>query len=178
MIDVVPINTVFKTLLETHTEATFAMQRYNDRPRPNFPYATWDLNSLVSIGHDALLEPNSSGEAEILGDREFVVPIQFYGCNPVTNLEHFETAMRLQSVTAALDAVGVVFVQVVGSITDLTELIDTKFEPRANGDFLFRIGKSIIDTGVGNIEAAQVDAEYKKEDDTTITDTIQIGNIP
>ena len=178
MIDMIPINTAFKTLLESHTEAAFAMLLNNDRPRPSLPYVTFDTRSLVSIGHDALLEPNDQGAAEILGDREFTVAIQFYGCNAVENLEHFYSVQRFQSVTAAFDTVGIVFVDLIAGVQDLTLLVDTKYEYRAAGDFLFRIGKAIVDTGVGVIERVKADATYKKGDDTVLQMEIDTDTTP
>jgi len=177
MIDVIPINTAFKTLLEAHTEADFAMLRNNNRPRPPFPYATWDTSSLTQIGSDSVLEPDDQGESEIVGDREFVVPIDFFGLKAMENLEHFLSVMRLQSVITALDAVGIVFVQLVGSIQDTTQLVDSKYEYRATMDMLFRTCSSIVDTEVGLIEGVEIDAKWKTGD-TEKEETLQIGNIP
>lgn len=163
--DIVEINTVLKKIIENNTDSSFAMQESINRPRPSLPYVTFNTSSLVSIGHDSELPPNQYGNAKLVGDREFTVPIRYYGLNSIQNLEKLYSSMRKVSVVSQLDDIGLVFVGMISNINDITVLVDTKYEERAGVDFLFRIASYIVDS-VGVIEKAKIGGEINNFDDT------------
>lgn len=131
---------------------------YENAPRPTAPYVTINLASINQIGWDWTPNPtDNAGDVDIVGDREFTIQLQAYGGDPFTILENLRTSLQKQGVLDTLRLVGIVYVSWMPLI-DLTELIDTRFEKRAQMDVLFRIAQDATEA-LGTI--ATVEAEEK-----------------
>lgn len=118
---------------------------YNNAPRPTVDYITLLISTCTTIGWDWTENPtDDSGISNMVGDREFTVQIQGYGGDPMTVLQNLRTSLQKQSVLDTLNAVGIVSVNWLG-ISDITTLIDTRFEQRASMDILFRMADIYTD---------------------------------
>lgn len=151
----------------------------NNAPRPTVDYVTLYLSSMVQIGRDYTQDPTSStsGSSVMVGDREFTLNIQAYSSyptgDPFTILENLRTSLQTQPVLASLRANGLVYVNWF-PITDLSVLVDSRFEQRASMDTLWRVAQQYTDT-VGNINTVNVQENYYEPDGTLIlSDTLTI----
>lgn len=114
-------------------------------PRPDVPYITLFLGSVVSVGQDwSAPDADINGVIDMKGDRQFTLSIQAYGNDPLTVLENIRTSLQKQTVLDTLRANGIAFYQAL-TINDITELVDSQFERRAQLDVLFGIGQIYSD---------------------------------
>lgn len=114
-------------------------------PRPAVAYVTLYLNSIVSVGQDwSDDDADNSGVINMKGDRQFTLQVQAYGGDPLTVMENLRTSLQKQSVLDTLRAGGIAFYQSI-AIADITELVDSQFERRAQLDILFGIGQIYTD---------------------------------
>lgn len=114
-------------------------------PRPNVPYITLFLQSVTAVNQD-WTSPSSdgSGVVNMKGDRQFTFEIQAYGSDPLTLMENIRTSLQKQTVLDGLRANGIAFYASL-VINDITELVDSQFERRAQLDILFGIGQVYTD---------------------------------
>ena len=119
---------------------------YNNSPRPTVDYLTLYISSVNQIGWD-YVQPfsDNTGIEEQVGDREFTLNIVAYGGSPSTTtgdpltvLNNLRTSLQKQTVLDTLRANGIAFANWF-PINDLTTLIDSRFEPRASMDIIFRM---------------------------------------
>lgn len=115
-------------------------------PRPNQPYVTLYIVSVVQVNQDwSSDEANDDGEIDMHGDRQFTLQVEAYGGDDVlTLLENMRTSLQKQTVLDILRAGGVVFYSSL-AINDITNLVDSQFERRAQFDTLLGIGQVYID---------------------------------
>lgn len=137
-------------------------------PRPSQPYVTLFLSSLNQIGEDYTPESDVNGLVDMVGDREFTLQIQTYGGDCITRLENLRSSLQMQTVLDTLRANGIVFVNHF-AISDVTELLDSRFEKRAAMDVLFRIGQNYIDN-LGLIQTVQVEEIYQDAGGSVVYD--------
>lgn len=143
-------------------------------PRPALPYLLLKIDSFVQIGEDCISPPNNEGECTISGSREFTLSINAYGDEGFAGLLLLRDSLQKPSVQMALNADGLVFVDHHG-VKDLTTLLNTSFEQRAQMDVLFRVGNLIVDT-VGYIETVEITGTYKNPNGSTaMTENITIN---
>lgn len=115
-------------------------------PRPTVPYVSLYLNSIVSVNQDwTEAEADSTGTVDMKGDRQFTLQVQGYGGDPLTVLENIRTSLQKQTVLDNLRANGIAFYQSL-NIADITDLVDSLFERRAQLDILFGIAQIYTDT--------------------------------
>lgn len=130
----------------------------SNAPRPALPYVTLFLQSLVQIGDDYIPKPDNVGLSEIIGDREFTLNVQVFGGDPITILENLRSSLQKETVLNGLRANNIAFVQHF-PINDITELLDSRFEPRASMDILFRIAQTDSENN-GLIETVEIEEEF------------------
>lgn len=130
-------------------------------PRPNTPYLTLYKSTLIPIGHDFESAVNLSGEIRIGGIRQLTLQINHYGNNSMGVLEELSLSLRIDQYRNLLLTEGITHLNKL-AINDLTALVDTEFETRAQMDLLFLIGSQseLIDTSM--IEIVNGTATYKK----------------
>lgn len=138
-------------------------------PRPAQPYVTLFLSSLNQIGEDYTPESDVNGLIDMVGDREFTLQIQTYGGDCITRLENLRSSLQMQTVLDTLRANGIVFVNHF-AISDVTELLDSRFEKRAAMDVLFRIGQNYTDN-LGLIQTVQVEEIYQDAGGSVVYDS-------
>lgn len=138
-------------------------------PRPVVPYVTLYLNTITSVNQD-YSDPNADTDGSIYmkGDRQFTVQIQAYGNDPLTVLENIRTSLQKQTVLDTLRANGIVFYQSL-TINDITELVDSQFERRAQLDVLFGIGQTYNDVP-GYFSTIEVEEKYIDAADVVVYD--------
>lgn len=128
-------------------------------PRPIVPYLSLYLNSIVAVNQDwSSSNADSAGSIEMKGDRNFTLQVQSYGNDPLTVLENIRTSLQKQTVLDTLRANGIAFYQSL-TINDITELVDSQFERRAQLDILFGIGQVYSDVP-GYFSTIEVEEEY------------------
>lgn len=128
---------------------------YQNAPRPEVAYVTLYISSLVQIGNDYVPRPdNQAGTIEQIGDREFTLQIATYGGDCLTRLEDLRSSLQKESVLDTLRENGIIFVQQF-DIQDITELVASRFENRAQMDVLFRIAQTYGES-LGSIETVEI----------------------
>lgn len=115
-------------------------------PRPNVPYVTLFIASVNQVNQDwSSDEADVNGEIDMHGDRQFTLQVQAYGgSDPLTLLENMRTSLQKQTVLDILRAGGVVFYSSL-AINDITNLVDSQFERRAQFDVSLGIGQVYSD---------------------------------
>jgi len=118
---------------------------YPNAPRPTVDYISLYIASVDQIGWDWTQNPlDDTGLSQMVGDREFTLQVQGYGGDPITVLQNLRTSLQKQTVLDSLRQNGIVFVSWF-PINDVTDLIDSRYEQRAQMDILFRIADIYID---------------------------------
>ena len=114
-------------------------------PRPTIPYVTIYLNQTTQVNQDwSAPVTDENGVMDMKGDRQFNVQLQAYGGDPLTLLENLRTSLQKQTVLDILRASGIVFYQSL-AINDITALVETEFEKRAQLDISLGIGQVYTD---------------------------------
>jgi len=150
---------------------------YQNAPRPETAYVTLYLSSLVQIGNDYVPRPdNQAGIVEQIGDREFTLQIATYGGDCITRLENLRSSLQKDSVLATLQENGIIFVEQF-PIQDVTELVASRFENRAQMDILFRMGQTYDDT-LGSIETVEIQEIFNNGESVVYDETHTISIVP
>lgn len=135
------------------------------------PYLTFKCISMNSVGVDSVLNPDNDGKAEIVGNREFVYRIDYFGSDAVMNLEHLYTLTQTIKYIEKFRAVNLVIVNMV-NLLDTTQKVNLRYEERATSDWLCRTGSVIIDEDIGLIETVKIGGTLKIDD--TVNRNLQI----
>jgi hypothetical protein len=118
---------------------------YANAPRPTVSYVTLNIQSVVAVNQDWTdSSTDVNGVVNMKGDRQFTLSIQAYGGDTLTTLENLRTSLQKQTVLDTLRANGIVFYQSL-TINDITALVDSRYESRAQLDVLFGIGQVYTD---------------------------------
>lgn len=148
-----------------------AIMFYQDEPRPAKPYVTINIINFNSIGHDAKTGPDVNDIENVIGNREFTLSMSAYGGDHNQTFEIIEklaTSLQKSIIIEAIEENGISFMRFAGGITDLTEKLETKYEHRANLDFIFSV-QSIESEVVDVIENINITGDLKDEAGNTIT---------
>jgi len=142
-------------------------------PRPATPYATISLGNPRTVGLDdagALTDPGAPAYASraMRGDRIITTSIQVFGAGAMDYIRAASNALNKEATKDALSAAGVAPVDI-GTLTDLTELLETEFEDRAGLEVEFVFADEYTDT-VPLVEHVTAVGTY---DPGSKTDTIQ-----
>jgi len=128
-------------------------------PRPTVPYITLFLSTITSVNQDySAPGADSLGDITMSGDRQFTLEIQGYGNDPLTVLENIRSSLQTQTVLDHLRLSGMVFYQSL-IINDITDLVDSQYERRAQLDVLMGIPQVYTDNP-GYFSTIEVDEEY------------------
>ncbi len=140
-------------------------------PRPEVPYISLYLNSITQVNRDyAATNSDSFGVVNMKGDRQFTVQVQGYGNDPLTVLENIRTSLQKQSVLDILRSGGIVYYSSLG-INDITALIDSQFEQRAQLDLSMGIAQIYTDDP-GYFDTIEVEEIISDQIDVVIYDQI------
>lgn len=134
--------TTFTALVPTGMPVIFYQP---NSPRPIVAYISIFLNFSNMIGYD-YTAPNAetNGNVYMKGDRQMTVQLQAYGNDPITVLENIRTGLQKQTILDILGAGGISFLTSFG-INDITDLVDSQFEKRAQLDISLAIAQEYFD---------------------------------
>lgn len=125
-------------------------------PSPELPYMTLKIISGETSGTSFISPPDdTTGLATYTDDDSAVVSVQYFGNDSYNILNHFIKKMKTNTVRSFSHNLGIVFVDLVSSVNNLTELDNTQFEDRAGCDIKFRYA-SQIDDDHGVIESVEI----------------------
>lgn len=127
--------------------------------RPAYPYFTIKLSERNKIGHDFKGSPNASGEALILGDREYTLSIRGYGDGCYQKTIELDDAFENPELYDQLTALGIVVFDSNGAL-DVSDPVGTEYRESSSLDVLVRIDANATDTSAGVIERVEADGEY------------------
>lgn len=114
-------------------------------PRPSLPYLTVKVTAAdVAVGVDEKKEGSSGGAPTVTprGIRSGSVSVQGYGAITSEWIQDATLALTSSSVQAVLTAGGLTVTTLGSGTTDLSGLLDTKFEPRFLKEF--QIGYAVL----------------------------------
>lgn len=137
-------------------------------PRPINQYISILISPLSGVGMAARSVPDASGTVTITANREFTVFLQCYGTDSMQILSDLRDSVDKQSVISFFCDNEIANIDILLT-TDVSQLLDSMFEPRASLDLLFRTASEITEQ-VTPMEEIQGIGEYR---DSDLTRTIQ-----
>lgn len=142
-------------------------------PRPTIPYITFYLNTTNQLNNDwTSNHADSAGIVNMKGDRQFIVQLQAYGGDPLTLLENIRTLLQRNTVLSLLAVSGIAYWSTL-SILDITDLVDSKFERRAQMDLSFGIAQTYTDNP-GYFNKIELQEIYVDAEDAIVYDQTSI----
>ena len=129
--------------LDATAEVIFARQ---DGQQPAEPYATLLIAGIARRGAaDERRGPDTDGLVKLTGTRRLAVSVNVFGPQAVRMAEHAIAYLGLSTVTAALRADGVVVYRS-EDVQDLTGILDTGFQGRAQFDLAVGVVSELVET--------------------------------
>lgn len=181
MINYEIVKQTLRTWVVSQVPATMPVIFYQpNAPRPvvagvNVPYVTLYISTTNQLNEDwTNTQTNNLGIVQMKGDRQFILQVQAYGGDPLTLLENLRTSLQKDSVLSALAVGGLAYYTSLG-INDITELVDSQFERRAQIDFSFALGQVYTDNP-GYFDHLQVREVFLDAENVIVYD--EILNIP
>ncbi len=126
-------------------------------PRPQKPYATIQLQSLSMMGQDELRSIDDSGIATIGGQRKMTIDLNIYGPDALGLMHQAQSSLSKQSVLDAFYE-SEIAIWNVGDAKDLTALLETNWEERAQMDVFIGFANNINDD-LGIIEKVDLSGQ-------------------
>lgn len=143
--EALPSATVDGNLIKPFT-VTLEMQA---APRPPKPYLTLQVAAIADGGDDYIGDTDDDGLTELRGDRLIRTRWNAYGITAHDIIGALCNAFQKESFCDWLQSLDSISVGVVSEPTDLTELLENKWEPRCFVEATFYIGDNYTDdTGV------------------------------
>lgn len=127
-------------------------------PRPDNQYITILIGPQTRIGRAYTFRPDNAGTMEIVGNREFTVFLQAYGTDSMQILSDLRDSLEKQSVISFFCENEIANAETL-LLTDISQLLDSQYEPRAALDLLFRTA-SVITDQVDLIEEIEGEGKY------------------
>lgn len=120
-------------------------------PVPTAPFATIKLGTLVPVGHDHRLGYTDPGAPAYMtqsmcGDRKLTVSVNVFGSGAMDYARAGANALSKETVRDPLNVAGLAPAAGVPEVRELTGLLDTGFEERAQFDAMFFLGETYTDT--------------------------------
>jgi hypothetical protein len=128
-----------------------------DMPRFKTPILMGRLSAFQKIGRDAVFMPDNAGSKRQAGIREFMLYLQFFGANALTQLQKISDATEDSASIATLQEDGITPV-LPEPVMDAHQFLDTMPEDRGILDIRFRTTSewsAVIDV----LESADVSGE-------------------
>lgn len=132
-------------------------------PRPKPPFATMrQLGTLTRLGaYDEERLTTTAGQVKRIGQRRLTVDVNIHGTGAITRAQAAQDATERYDVREALDAAGLTVIDR-GQLTNLTGILSTQFEERAQFEVIFGLAVETTETP-GWIETVEYDATYNDE---------------
>lgn len=118
-------------------------------PRPDLPYWTISLNSVVDVGMKRLpsIHMDNDGKYQLLKTKEATITIERYGDGSFDKVGQLVDIMILPSIKSQIEAKKIVIFDN-QAVQDLSSLMDNNyFEERGSVDFMIRFGIVLEDQG-------------------------------
>jgi hypothetical protein len=146
----------------TSTTVIFAEQ---DSPRPDPPYLTVKVGTVASVGQEETREMVDPGAPALatqhyFGDREVTVSVQAFGDGAMDLARKAARALATETTMAQLAAANLCHRGTIPAVNELTELLDTGFEERAQFDAALAFGEDYTDI-VGLIEVVEGEGTFE-----------------
>jgi hypothetical protein len=136
-------------------------------PRPTAPYITFHLSTINSVGVDWLSGASNAGLIQIIGNRDFTLEVQAIGLSSMDYLEKLKISLEYPTIQFSLRQAGVVFVDRL-FISDISEVVDNRWEERNAMDLKFRFAQMDSDTP-GMFEHVDLEKDFFALGGNTIT---------
>lgn len=162
MINFNAIDTILYNWVVLYSGVSTIWQNSNG-PKPDLPFVTLRRQSLESVGHGYVSDPDDSGIAKISGDRDMTVNLQAYGDNAFGVLEDLWNVRLVDASQELLYAGGLALIDQL-ALTNITGLNDLEYEERATMDLMFRFVSQRTGVDVGLIEEANIEGDLKDPD--------------
>jgi hypothetical protein len=159
------------TWVATATGATTIFQ-HQAWPRPDPPYLTIRLGVITHLGHDeerSFVDPGAPDYATVTyrGDREIAVSVQALGAGALELARAAARALVTETTRSQLGAASLFVRGGIPPINDLTALIETDWEERAQFDVTLGFSEEHTDT-VPLIETVETHGIYLHSDTATV----------
>ena len=148
---------------------TEVIEADQNAPRPELPFITVKELARVEDENAYVSEPSDDGLAEVFQNQTATFSIQCFGDGAMSFMQELKTSLDKPSVHLFLRQRGAIYVRLVGGLTDISEVLGTKFEKRANMDLEFRQGietqddigliERVIGTGTMDGETSDFDTD-------------------
>jgi hypothetical protein len=138
-------------------------------PRPARPYLTVLISSVRTVGGEDARAISAVGVQTIYGDREVSVSVQAFGAGALDLARAAALALNKETVRQKLATSGLCPSGITPIVAELTELLETDFEERAQFDAVLALGETYTDT-VGLIEHVEGEGTITQpgKDDTVV----------
>jgi hypothetical protein len=164
---------IIGTLIFTVTPSIPFIWMNPNAPRPLLPYIAGKISPFVPIGEDYVSRSDSNGIITITGNREFTLSLQAYGPGAFELLQNIQKALRRKTSRDPLYSIALVFVDDVGGIIDITQLLESRLENRFAIDLRFRTTDIITDVPEF-IEHVEIAGQFMEEEILITLDTITV----
>jgi hypothetical protein len=125
-----------------------------------FPYISLNMVALTTIGTDFKGRPTSLGSAKVLGNRESMLIVNYYGkktgASPTFSLNILNSSLNFDETMKPFRLLGIAIMEDEG-IKDLSAILDDKAERRAQITFIVRWVHVQTDTNRGVIESVRIE---------------------
>lgn len=165
-------NAIYDWVSANTTGTNRILWRNQNVSRPEVPFIDMSINPISKEAHDFVFKPEDGQDADVKGNRRFTLNIQHFGQGGYDRLNGLRNSLETTAGREKLTDAGISFIDDDG-ILDLSELVDTRFEPRYSMDLFFYF-MEIYTTDTGQIDTVKVGGDHKIGDDTVYQDIITI----
>lgn len=163
--------------LVTNCECIEEEQARQNVQRPPLPYFSFKMvTAAAKVGDDHMTQTPGSSVVGRGGQRKMSVSFHCYGVekeDALSLMALWQGSLELNSVQESLRRAGVA-VWTIGNVADLSSLLNTGFEARAQMDCSFGIASNLTEDQ-GYIQTIDITGSVKLEDGATdITTTTQV----
>ena len=172
------IRETFLEFLQEQGDVPVVMAEHSD-PRPDEAHISFKLlTNLIKLGSkDESIADKTTGKVTLRAHREFTIAIEAVGkpVGPDDDLEDMVRAtdlldavhmsLDMASVRSKFDEIGLAIVNE-GSVTDISQIMDTETEPRALLEIVCRARFDLIDEP-GYFDKMQVSGDFDTDCDGT-----------
>lgn len=141
--------------------ATKVVWADQNMPRPVKPYMTLKLTAFSQPNRRYTAPPDNTGKAEIISHKEFTLSINNFeasGIDPMTAMLNLHDSLGRVNDYAILRTAKIAYVDTLLGPLDISEKVDTIYEPRAVLDLKMRIPWTVDDANQGLIQSVAVGA--------------------
>lgn len=137
-------------------------------PRPDPPYAFLDIITGPNpIATQDEMFSHEDGTFEITGLREFTLSINVIAKNAFHKMQQVQISLNRPKFLEQLQLAGLAMINY-SSVNDLSELLETDYEVRAQMDVRFYMVSTFSDREINTIEKVEIKSEVQEKEDTQL----------